>query len=127
MNERAGSPGAVLVVDDDVDICGRITNILGEFGLEAICVHSDEEAYAHLDTMGTIHALLVDLNLGRGTTGFDVARRARSLNNDLPVIYISGEPPSASFQTFGVADSAFLQKPFTGDELLQVLRAGLAI
>ena len=37
--------------------------------------------------------MVTDINLGRGVTGFDIARRARELNGAIKVIYISGQGP----------------------------------
>lgn len=125
MDTKTGQRGVVLVVEDDSAICGVIADIVAELGLETICAHSDKEAYAHLSSLTTIRALLADVNLGRGTTGFDVARHARSLMPRLPVLYISGEASEDSFLTFGVPGSGFIQKPFTPDELLESMRARL--
>jgi DNA-binding NtrC family response regulator len=112
----------VLVVEDDEAICALITEILVEAGLETKCVRTDQSAYAELTGVPTFAALLVDVNLGKGTTGFDVARFARQVDPRLPVIYISGDASQESFRAFGVPDSEFLQKPFTQDQLLQIVR-----
>jgi DNA-binding response OmpR family regulator len=65
----------------------------------------------------------VDVNLGRGTTGFDVARFARQVIPDLSVIYITGEASAGSFMAFGVPESDYIQKPFAPGELVEKLRA----
>lgn len=49
------------------------------------------------------------------TKGLDVARRARSLNPDLKVVYITGH--AAHFERYGVADAVMFPKPFYADEL----------
>ena len=53
--------------------------------------------------------------LGRGTTGYDVARRARQLNGGLPVVYITSHDLHAS--RFGVEDGVLMLKPFLPSEL----------
>jgi CheY-like chemotaxis protein len=114
----------VLVVEDEHAVCELISAFLDDTGFEAHCVQNDKGAYAALALAGArpFAALVVDINLGPGTTGFDVARFARQLSPDLPVVYVSGEAPQSSFAAFGVPDSQFLPKPFTPDELLQALR-----
>src|SRR5436190_23216506 len=81
----------VLVVEDDHSICELIDELLETIGLDTICVASDRAAYEMLSAAPQLTALLVDVNLGAGTTGFDVARFARQSIPDLPVIYVSGQ------------------------------------
>lgn len=113
----------VLLVEDDRAICEVIAELLSETGLETVCVHTDRQAYDILPTLPTFAALLVDVNLGPGTTGFDVARFARQIIPHLAVIYVSGQASPESFRAFGVPDSAFVQKPFAPDELIEAVRA----
>jgi CheY-like chemotaxis protein len=118
--------GRVLVVEDDHAVCALISDVLEDAGLETLCVGSDREAYAIIPTVPTIQALIVDVNLGPGTTGFDVARLARQVIPDLPVIYVSGEASLDSFKAFAVPDSDFLEKPFAPGELLDMLQTRIA-
>lgn len=116
-----GALTRVLVVDDDPAICALIQDILQEVRLEAVCVTGDRDAYRVIPTLPTIQALVVDVNLGCGTTGFDVARFARQVIPGLPVIYVTGQATQESFQAFGVPGSAYIQKPFHVDDLLAKL------
>ena len=113
----------VLVVEDDQAICNLITDLLEDLGLGAVCVGTDRDAYALIPRLPKLAALVVDVNLGPGTTGFDVARFARQANPALPVIYVSGEANVESFRAFGVPDSDFLAKPFTAQDLQDAVRA----
>jgi CheY-like chemotaxis protein len=119
------STGRVLVVDDDLAVCTLIADILDVAGIQAQCVQSDMGAYSELVTIPTYKAVIVDVNLGRGTTGFDVARFARKVVPNIPVIYVSGEAHPQSCQSFGVPDGEFVGKPFTPEEIIQVLRKRL--
>jgi DNA-binding response OmpR family regulator len=116
-----GSMGRVLVVDDDPAVCALIHDILQEVRLKAVCITDDREAYRVIPTLPTIQALVVDVNLGPGSTGFDIARFARQVIPDLPVIYVTGQSTRDSFQAFGVPGSDYLQKPFSVDDLLATL------
>ena len=111
----------VLVVDDDPAVCELIQDVLQEVRFEAVCVSGDEAAYRRIPTLPTIQALVVDVNLGAGTTGYDVARFARQVIPDLPVLYISGEVRPETFRSYAVPNSGFLEKPFLADELLAAL------
>jgi CheY-like chemotaxis protein len=120
---KADPARRVLVVEDDHAICDLIDELLQTMSLETVCVASDRDAYDALSTEPPFAALLVDVNLGAGTTGFDVARFARQSTPDLPVIYVSGQASTDSFRAFGVPDSAFVAKPFTAEELLETVRS----
>lgn len=114
----------VLVVEDDHDICQLISDMLGPETFEVACVGSDREAYQSLGA-APLDALIVDINLGAGTTGFDVARFARRRDAALPIIYVSGQATYESFKTFGVPGSYFVAKPFTADELVDAVELAI--
>lgn len=121
MPERVGSPTRVLVVEDEAEVCELIQQQLGHEGYEVVCAGSDEAAYDTLQREArSFTALIVDINLGKGTTGFDVARRARRLNPSVPVVYVTGGDP-LSVETHGVAGAALVLKPFDRQDLLTAL------
>jgi CheY-like chemotaxis protein len=113
----------VLVVEDDHAICELIRDLLEPLNLQTVCAMSDRAAYDTLRVERSFAAVLLDVNLGAGTTGFDVARFARQVMPDVAVIYISGQASQQSFMAFGVPNSEFLAKPFTAEELVKVVRA----
>jgi CheY-like chemotaxis protein len=112
----------VLVLDDEPTLCALVSDMLEGTEFEGECAHSDQEAYAAIQTQPPFVALITDVNLGEGTTGFDVGRFARQALPQIAVVYASGEASPESFSAFGVPNSVFLQKPFTSDELLKALR-----
>lgn len=116
-----GARGRILVVEDDEALCRLLADVLGSEGLDVASAHDDQTAYALIPTLPTFRALVVDVDLGPGTTGFDVARFARRVIPGLLVIYMSGATSNASLEAFGVPDAQFLQKPFTPHELLRRL------
>ena len=118
--------GRVLIVDDDQTICAAIQLMFEDTPLSAVCVHTDRHAYAALAKPKTFRGLILDMNLGAGTTGFDVARFARKADPDLAVIFISGDPSPGALEAFGVPDAGYLQKPFGRDALLKALEPHLA-
>jgi CheY-like chemotaxis protein len=111
----------VLVVDDSPEICTVISDMLEGAPVRAECVHSDRDAHAALRTAPPFRGLILDVNLGKGTTGFDVARLARRLIPQIAVIFISGEASSDSWKACGVEDSSYLRKPFSQEDLLSAL------
>ena len=100
----------VLVVEDDPNVRVVLDEMLMDQGLDVWSVGDDLSAYQVLSQeAGRIAVLLTDINLGAGTNGFDVARRARSLNADIEVIYITGYPVEPA--RFGVEGGVLLTKP----------------
>jgi DNA-binding response OmpR family regulator len=111
-------PRSVLIIEDEHQICELLTDILEEAGFEAHCACTDKAAYVALAAGTRYAAVLVDINLGEGVTGFDVARFARRRDPSVPVLYVTGHATEGSFKAFGVPDSAFVPKPFSPDDLL---------
>lgn len=86
-----------------------------------VWVETDKGAYAALRSRGErFDLLLLDVDLGEGTTGFDVARTARQLDPEVTVIFCSGNPPDW-LDSFGVQNAFFLTKPFSEAALLQMI------
>ena len=112
----------VLVVEDEPEICELIADYLRAEGFRPACVSSDEEAAEILRRASSLACMIVDVNLGRGATGFDVARLARRLDPQLPVIFVSGQTSADSLERFGVTGALFLPKPFTAAELMEQVR-----
>jgi len=81
----------VLIAEDERDIQLVLRASFEDGGFEVLMASSAEEAIAALDAKGTeVRALLTDVNLGSTSSGWDVARHARELNPDLPVVYVTG-------------------------------------
>lgn len=98
-----------------------VADLLETAGFHTVSAPNDAAAYAALqDKAIEFDALVIDVNLGEGTTGFDVARFARRLRPEVPVIYLSGGSPDW-VTAFGVTGSEFLGKPFKDAELLALL------
>lgn len=108
----------VLVVEDENEVLEVVQDALERRGLTVRTAETDEHAYAILEAEArSFNVLIADINLGVGTTGFDVARRARQLHPDLRVVYITGH--AAHLDRFGVPDAVMFPKPFYPDELAE--------
>ena len=122
MSQASGSAARVLVVEDEPEVCDLIKQQLADEGFDVVCACNDDMAYDRLSREArTFKALIVDINLGKGTTGFDVARHARRLNPSVPVVYVTGGDPE-SVETHGVDGAALVLKPFDRQDLLGALQ-----
>ena len=106
----------VLLVEDEADVRELIEDALTEHGLQVRSADRDVSAMKLLEGEArSFAALVTDINLGQGVTGFDVARAARELNPDVRVVYISGH--AAHVDRFGVEGAVMFPKPFSPAEL----------
>ena len=81
----------VFLVDDEPSIQDLVEDALEDGGFAVVKARSGTEAISKLEAEGSeFRALISDVYLGPGPTGWDVARRARELNESLPVVYMSG-------------------------------------
>jgi DNA-binding response OmpR family regulator len=116
------NPRRILIIEDEDQVCELLRDMVAGEGFEPDCVQSDQAAYDALRVRKGYACLIVDVNLGRGATGYDVARFARRIAGNLPVIYVSGQTTEASHRANGVPGSLFVAKPFTAPELLERIR-----
>lgn len=111
----------VLIVEDEPSIGMSVAAAVDEAGGHATRVETDRAAYAVLEQRdNAIGMLIVDVNLGEGTTGFDVARFARRRDPQVPVIFLSGGPEQWA-AWFGVEGAIFLSKPVAEAELIATI------
>jgi CheY-like chemotaxis protein len=119
----------ILVVEDDQLIQSVVEETLGSGGFEIVIAASGESAVELLDAArGRYRALVTDINLGRDSIdGWRVARHAREIDPEFPVVYMSGDS-AADWASKGVPNSILLPKPFAPAQLLtavsQLLNSG---
>jgi len=101
----------ILFVDDNRISAVINCALLRDMGYEVTEVFSGDEAIAELENSPRFSALVTDVNLGPCPDGFEVARHARRLYPDLPVIYVSAAE-RARFAAEGVDKSVFIGKPY---------------
>jgi CheY-like chemotaxis protein len=80
----------VLLVEDEPLISDIAAEALQEQGFEVAAVPNASEALRRLAAGYPIDVLFTDVNLPGGMDGAALAKRARELRPDLPVIYTSG-------------------------------------
>jgi CheY-like chemotaxis protein len=84
----------ILVIEDDESIQGVVEDALTEGGFEPATAVSGEEAVTLLKGR-LIHyrALVIDISLRGRIDGWEVAQRAREIDPEFPVVYMSGQAP----------------------------------
>jgi DNA-binding response OmpR family regulator len=109
----------ILVVEDDQLIQSIVEECLSEGGFEAVMASSGEDAIDLLDAAdGKYRALVTDINLSPSKIdGWDVARHAREIDPNFPVVYMSGKDAD-EWASKGVPNSIMLAKPFAPAQLI---------
>lgn len=117
----------LLVVEDDFLVRLTLSDGLEDSGFTVLEAGDAQEALALLCSRPDIAAMLTDINLPGGADGFALARAARVVRPELPVVYASGRYMSVE-PGRGVDGSRFLAKPFAPsaavDALHDVLEQG---
>ena len=111
----------ILVVEDDKDLNRTVCAFLNASGYQASCCL---DANADYDAMyGTMFDLIVSDIMMPGIDGFEFARTVRSLNENIPILFMTARDDFASKQRgFRIGVDDYMIKPIDLDELF--LRIG---
>lgn len=114
----------VLIIDDDLELCGLLSSYLGREGFDCSCAYDGQSGLemALNKTLG-FELLILDVMLPL-KNGFDVLSAVRGLDQALPVIMLTakGEPVDRVVGLEMGADD-YLPKPFDPRELLARIRS----
>ena len=111
----------ILVVEDDRDLNRSVCTFLNHHGYEATGCLGAEEAYDEM--YKTMFDLIVSDIMMPQIDGFEFAKNVRSLNNDIPILFMTARDDFASKQRgFRIGIDDYMIKPIDLDELF--LRIG---
>jgi DNA-binding NtrC family response regulator len=115
----------VLIVDDDRDVCTYLAALVEAEGFEPIVAYEGGEglalAGARQPDVVISDFLLPDLN------GMDILRGTKRIDEDIPVIMITGHASVASaVEAIRAGAHDYLTKPFTPEEVIRVVRRALS-
>jgi len=122
-----GSETILLV--DDTDMVRRLArDVLSTAGYRVLEACGVEEALHVANTQPSGIDLLVTDVVMPGRSGIELADRLRGARTDVRVLYISGYTDAAIVRNgLLTRDAAFLQKPFTPEDLLRKVRQVLEV
>ena len=111
----------ILVVEDDKNLNRTVCTFLNNSGYQAVGCHGADDAY---DAMyGNTFDLIVSDIMMPGTDGYEFAKTVRSLNEDIPILFMTARDDFASKQRgFRIGIDDYMVKPVDLDEL--ILRIG---
>ncbi|MGZ3313267.1 MAG: response regulator [Caulobacteraceae bacterium] len=116
----------VLLVEHDELLAVLFELALREAGYDVTRVRSGAEAISRLTPDGaSIDLVVTDIGFRDGPDGWQVARRARAVRPDMPVIYMTGARAD-EWRPQHVPLGVLLLKPFPVQQLVEIVGALLA-
>ena len=111
----------ILVVEDDRELNRTVCAFLNQSGYEAVGCLNANDAYDEM--YERVFDLIVSDIMMPGTDGFEFAKTVRSLNEEIPILFMTARDDIASKQRgYRVGIDDYMTKPIDLDELF--LRIG---
>jgi CheY-like chemotaxis protein len=108
----------ILIIEDEEPMQAIVEDVLIEGGFAPAFAPSGEEAVTLLKgRLINYRALVTDIHLKGRIDGWEVARLAREINPDFPIVYITGGSAD-KWPSRGVPNSILLAKPFAPAQLI---------
>jgi len=115
----------ILVVDDDPQVRATIVRALNELGYQTGEAADGEAALQALKAAERPLLVILDYVMP-GMDGAETARAIAAIHPDLPVIFSTGHAALRALRAAAGEDISVLEKPFTLDELDDLLRERLS-
>jgi len=114
----------LLYVEDEIMLQSNMIMVLEEAGFTLLVASTGAEGldYLESDRKFRIRGLITDVNLGRGPTGWNIARRARLLRANMPVVYASSVDED-DWMVNGVPLSRLINKPYRPSHVVNAVSA----
>ena len=116
--------GKVLIVDDDREIVGALVELVRRQGLTPVVASDGDSA---LECIRREHpdVLLVDFQMP-GKNGLEVMQKAKALDEDLPVVLLTGfAEVRGAVEAIRAGAHDYLAKPFEHHEVMRVVLRAL--
>lgn len=111
----------LLLVEDDELVSAVAEEALASGGYTVVVAISGTDALSKLNEKHTSFAgLITDVDLGPQPDGWEVARHAREIRPDMPVVYTTGHG-GADWPVRGVPNSLLVQKPYAPAQLVTAI------
>ena len=119
-----GTRAEILVVDDDPDVRSFLTHALVELGHQVVACDCAEAGLEQL-ARGRPDLALIDFAMP-GMNGAQLATAAKQLHPQLRIAFVTGYAETGQLEAAVGPDAAVLRKPFTIDQLAEIIERQLA-
>lgn len=107
----------VLVIDDDKSVCEYLQELLTPDGCEVVTINSPRSALEKLKAKEGYHILILDLKMPE-MDGISLLEQIRKIDRDVAVLILTAFPSlETATDAINLDVSAYMQKPFSGDEM----------
>ncbi len=111
----------ILIAEDDRHLCLLISEKLTT-RYSVLCCHDGSEAWEQFRTQ-SVDLIITDIAMP-GMNGYDLARKVREKNGDIPILMLTANQAFSAKRTgFSTGIDDYLTKPFDNDELLWRVQA----
>jgi CheY-like chemotaxis protein len=117
-DDQSHRNATVLVVEDEVLVRDMIAEELRDAGFAVLEAGDGEVASTLLTDTKTVDVLFTDIRLPGQLDGWAIARLARQLRGNLPVIYATGYTVDRSAEVPG---AIFLSKPYQPSQIVETI------
>lgn len=122
MLDRGKAMQKILVVEDDVIICGGVKLLLENKGFEVECAYSLKEARLLLQK--SFHLVILDCNLPDGS-GIELCRELRERKSVSVIFLTANDTEKDMIEGFQAGCDDYIAKPFSVELLVQRVMAVL--
>lgn len=117
---------SLLVVEDDQDLNEVICEIVGTAVPHVISAKDGKEALEKIRSDKSIRAILSDINMPN-MSGIELLKALRSEFNPIPFVVLTAYgDPNTMRQAVQYNATDFLDKPFTDEELIEVIKKAMS-
>jgi FixJ family two-component response regulator len=115
----------IAVIDDDESYCRSLARLLRAVDYQPV-TYSSAEAFLADRKHPRFDCLVLDISLGEGISGFELARRLAAVGSPTPIIYISAhDDPKTQGEASALGCAAFVSKVEPSDILLKAIEDAL--
>jgi len=116
----------VLIVDDEVSLVSTIVERLEIRNVEAVGVHSGDEALAKI-AKTSFDIIILDVRL-KGESGVEIMKKIKMINSEIPVILLTGHmSPETSEEGLKAGAIDCIIKPIDLDKLIVKMKEAIAL
>jgi signal transduction histidine kinase/ActR/RegA family two-component response regulator len=116
----------VYVVDDERDIRNSMRALCRAWGMQVETAESSDSLERLFAQQGRPDLMIIDLRLGEGEHGAQLAERMQSRHGDFAVLIITGETSSDALREANRSRYTLLQKPIAAEVLRRAIGAAVA-
>jgi len=119
------TPALIAIIDDDASVCRALQRLIRSFGMRTAAFASGELFLLDLATAERPDCVLLDVQMP-GMNGLEVQRRLALEGVALPLVFITAhEEDGIAERAMAAGALGFLQKPFTDQSLIELIRRAL--